>query len=256
MSGSTSISQVGERDADVATGSLARMVWKPKVLNRLSSIALDESPDLESLEYVGSAQQFVFDPVITVFDNNCKRVFTIDNCPKHLKDKIQDPRFRRCRESSLVACTGSISKAYWVKSFMVNIKGVAHHCCALVYSKPFKIKQEAQKKAAAESKGWFSSSLVRAGDQFYKHSSFNNPGSVVSHLIKDSVVYLPHATVAVSVAPNYHLLRSLLSFYHSFVVTPVSLGIKPTDPSIDSIAASIKKLVSTSAEYSLELSER
>ena len=126
--------------------ALGRLSLRPKVLSRLSSMPLDDSGDLASLEYVDSREQCVFEPVISVFDNSCRRVCSIENYPPHLRDKFQDPSFRHSRESSMAACTGSFSKAYALKSFTLEIGGVVHHCVALVYARPFKVKQEAAKR--------------------------------------------------------------------------------------------------------------
>ena len=69
-------------------------------------------------------------------------------------------------------------------------------------------------------------------------------------------MYIPNATVVMSRQPRYRHMRNVLSFYYAYIITPLSIGIKMMDPSIDNITNRIHKEIKNNAEYSYDLEER
>jgi len=84
----------------------------------------------------------------------------------------------------------------------------------------------------------------------------NSPYGLTAHLLKDKVIFLPHATVVFSSCANFGPLTSILNFHFTYIISPLIIGLKQADHAVSSIAKKFVRMIHGSAEYSTDLDER
>ena len=137
------------------------------MLGKYSNVKVGPSSDIDCLHYVRILySQYVFDPIIRIYDNNNNVAFTVDNFPPEARERFT------YEQLSCINCNGGykfrlaeccMPQSYTIKCFILRIDGLLFYCTALVYYRPFKVLEDKtgiDQNKPKNSGGWFSSDIV------------------------------------------------------------------------------------------------